>query len=127
MSSFLKKNHSISVARDLRIQYNNGVGQPFTSHFHGNVSGSNQWGTVIADFDHNGYNDVMSGGAYDNLKIITNNDGSTSFTQTTLGSSNIFLQGANFADINNDGWADIFACHDDAGYQLQQTLHILHL
>lgn len=101
-------------ARDLRIQYQNGAGQPFTTHFHGTVSNSNQWGTVIADYDHNGYNDVMSGGAYDNLKIVTNNDGSTSFTQSTLGSSNIFLQGANFADINNDGWADIFACHDDA-------------
>ncbi len=101
-------------ARELRIQYQNGPGQLFTSHLHGSVSGSNQWGTVIADFDHNGYNDVMSGGAYDNLKIITNNNGSTSFTQSTLGNSNIFLQGANFADINNDGWADIFACHDDA-------------
>ncbi|EDP70587.1 Glucose/sorbosone dehydrogenase [Flavobacteriales bacterium ALC-1] len=101
-------------ARELRIQYQNGAGQPFTSHYHGNVSTQNQWGTAIADFDHNGYNDVMSGGAYDNLKIIKNNNGNDSFTQSTLSSSNIFLQGVNFADINNDGWADIFACHDDA-------------
>ena len=108
-------------ARELRIQYQNGPGQQFTSHFHGSVSNSNQWGTVIADFDHNGYNDVMSGGAYDNLKIVTNNNGNNSFTQSTLGSSNIFLQGANFADINNDGWADIFACHDDAESRAYQN------
>ena len=108
-------------ARELRIQYQNGAGQAFTSHYYGAVSGSNQWGTAIADFDHNGYNDVMSGGAYDNLKIITNNNGNDSFSQSVLGSSNIFLQGANFADINNDGWADIFACHDDAESRAYQN------
>ncbi|WP_323788897.1 FG-GAP-like repeat-containing protein [Psychroserpens sp.] len=101
-------------AKELRIQYQNGAGQPFTSHYHGSVSGNNQWGTAIADFDHNGYNDVMSGGAYDNLKIIRNNNGLDSYSQSTQPQSNLFLQGANFADINNDGWADIFACHDDA-------------
>ncbi|WP_052461040.1 FG-GAP-like repeat-containing protein [Psychroserpens mesophilus] len=101
-------------ARSLRIQYQNGPGQPFTSFDHGNVSNQNQWGTVIADFDHNGYNDIMAGGAYDNLKIIKNNNGNNSYSQSNLFNSNIFLQGANFADINNDGWADIFACHDDA-------------
>ncbi|WCO03167.1 FG-GAP-like repeat-containing protein [Psychroserpens ponticola] len=101
-------------ARTLRIQYQNGAGQLFTSFEHGNVSNQNQWGTAIADFDHNGYNDIMAGGAYDNLKIIKNNNGNNSYSQSNLFNSNIFLQGANFADINNDGWADIFACHDDA-------------
>ena len=101
-------------AKELRIQYQNGTGQLFTSFNHGNVSNQNQWGTAIADFDHNGYNDVMAGGAYDNLKIIKNNDGINSYSQSNLFQSNLFLQGANFADINNDGWADIFACHDDA-------------
>jgi len=101
-------------ARNLRIQYQNGAGQTFTSYDVGQVSSRNQWGTAIADFDQNGYNDIMSGGAYDNLKIITNNNGNNSYSISTLADSNIFLQGANFADINNDGWADIFACHDDA-------------
>jgi len=101
-------------AKSLRIQYQNGAGQPFTSFNHGNVSNQNQWGTAIADFDHNGYNDVMAGGAYDNLKIIKNNNGNDSYSQYNQPQSSLFLQGANFADINNDGWADIFACHDDA-------------
>ncbi|MGJ8592923.1 MAG: FG-GAP-like repeat-containing protein [Aquaticitalea sp.] len=101
-------------ARTLRIQYQNGAGQAFTTFTHGAVSNANQWGTAIADFDHNGYNDVMSGGAYDNLKIIKNNNGNNSYSQSNLFNSNMFLQSVNFADINNDGWADIFGCHDDA-------------
>ncbi|MBF8149496.1 VCBS repeat-containing protein [Winogradskyella sp. F6397] len=109
--------------RSLRIQYQNGAGQPFTSYDHGNVSNNNQWGTAIADFDHNGYNDVMSGGAYDNLKIIKNNDGNSSYSQSFIANSGIFLQGANFADINNDGWADIFACHDDGESRAFQNNH----
>ncbi|WP_400079167.1 FG-GAP-like repeat-containing protein [Winogradskyella sp. R77965] len=103
-----------NYARNLRVQYQNGAGQEFTSFNHGIVSNNNQWGTAIADFDHNGYNDIMSGGYYDNLKIIKNNNGNDSYSQSNIPDSNIFLQGANFADINNDGWADVFACHDHA-------------
>ncbi|WP_299122612.1 FG-GAP-like repeat-containing protein [uncultured Winogradskyella sp.] len=101
-------------ARELRIQYQNGIGEQFTSFNHGSVSSNKQWGTAIADFDHNGYNDVMSGGYYDNLKIIKNNNGNNSYSQSNIPNSSLFLQGVNFADINNDGWADIFACHDHA-------------
>ncbi|WP_396637176.1 Ig-like domain-containing protein [Maribacter sp. R77961] len=109
-------------ARNLRIQYQNGAGQQFTTHDHGAVSTQNQWGTAIADFDQNGYNDVMSGGFKDNLKIIKNNNGNNSYSQSILpDSDDIFLQGANFADINSDGWADIFACHDLAESRAYQN------
>jgi len=101
-------------SRELRIQYQNADGQQFTSHYHGIVSYKNQWGTAIADFDRNGYNDVMSGGAYDYLKIIKNNNGYDSYSQSVIPDSYLFLQGSNFIDIDNDGWADIFACNDDA-------------
>ncbi|MFS4494148.1 Ig-like domain-containing protein [Maribacter sp. 2308TA10-17] len=108
-------------AKNLRIQYQNDPDQQFTSYNHGQVSSNNQWGTAIADYDQNGYNDIMSGGAYDNLKIISNNNGTNSYSQSILPYSNIFLQGANFADINNDGWADIFACHDDGQSRAYQN------
>lgn len=101
-------------AKTLRIQYQNGVNQNFTTYNFGQVSNNNQWSTAIADYDQNGFNDILSGGAYDNLKIISNNNGSNSYTSAILPNSNIFIQGSNFVDINNDGWSDIFACHDDA-------------
>ncbi len=108
-------------ARNLRIQYQNTPGQAFTSYSYGQVSSRNQWSTAIADFDQNGYNDILSGGAYDELKIITNNNGNDSFSLAILPSSNIFIQGSNFVDIDNDGWADIFACHDDAESRAYQN------
>ena len=98
----------------LNFQYQNDPGQDFGYYNFGAVSLKNQWSTCIADFDHNGLNDVLCGGAYDNVRVIANNDGDQSYSQQTLPSSNIFIQGSNFIDINNDGWADIFACHDDA-------------
>ena len=108
-------------ARNLRIQYQNAPGQTFSTFDYGPVSNRNQWSTAIADFDQNGYNDILSGGAYDNLKIITNNNGDDSFSLALLPDSNIFIQGSNFVDINNDGWADIFACHDDAESRAYQN------
>lgn len=108
-------------AKNLRIQYQNAAGQTFTSYNFGQVSTRNQWSTAIADYDQNGYNDIISGGAYDNIKLIKNNNGNNSFTMSTLQSSNIFIQGSNFVDINNDGWADIFACHDDAESRAYQN------
>ena len=101
-------------ARNLNIQYQQSPDASFAGYSYGSVSGSNQWSVCIADFDHNGFNDILSGGAYDNIKLISNNNGFNSYSQQTLANSNIFIQGSNFVDINNDGWADIFACHDDA-------------
>ncbi len=114
----------LNDARSLNIHYQNLPNAPFTAFDYGMVSYSFQWGMCIADVDHNGFNDVISGGAYDDLRLLRNNDGNTSFTQEILANSNIFLQGINFADIDNDGWLDVFACHDDGlarGFHNDQT------
>ncbi len=107
--------------RSMRVQYQNAAGQGFSSYTFGQVSNQNQWSAAIADVDQNGYNDVLCGGAYDNVRVITNGNGNDSYTLQTLPNSNIFIQGSNFVDINNDGWADIFACHDDAQSRAYQN------
>jgi len=71
-----------------------------------------EWGMTIADADQNGFNDILVGGFNNGLKYITANSNGTAYNLSTLG-ANIFLQGTNFADINNDGHVDLFTCHDN--------------
>lgn len=104
----------LNQAENLNVLYQNNPGQDFSRYNHGAVSNQNQWSICIGDYDHNGFNDILTGGAYDDIKFIKNNDGNNSYNRSILPNSNIFIQGSNFIDIDNDGWADIFACHDDA-------------
>lgn len=96
----------------LWISYQNSPNQLFTSQNYGVLNSGSEWSLCIADIDQNGINDILAGGSYNNLKLVTGN-ALQQFTTSLLSNSNIFLQGSNFADINNDGWIDIFACHDD--------------
>ncbi len=102
----------LSNASNLEIEYQ-GADGIWTNYDFGNTGPSNEWSMCISDVDENGYNDVLVGGAYNNLKLLKANDAGTSLTSETLPGPNIFLQGSNFADIDNDGFIDIFACHDE--------------
>ena len=73
--------------------------------------GNNAWGMCLGDVDNNGFSDLLYGGAYDDLHLYAFT-AQTSYNQSDLGES-LFLQGVNFADIDNDGNLDVFACHDD--------------
>ncbi|HIO15556.1 MAG TPA: T9SS type A sorting domain-containing protein [Flavobacteriales bacterium] len=79
----------------------------------GSVSGSNQWGMCVADFDNDGHKDVLSGGSYDGVHV-QNITAPGVFTTIELNNGSMFMQACNWADINNDGYLDVFACHDDA-------------
>jgi hypothetical protein len=85
----------------------------FTEINHGQLGSGSHWSLCVADVDENGYNDIMAGGAYNGLYLATANSTGNAFTVNQLPPPNIFLQGSNFADINNDGYVDIFGCHDD--------------
>ncbi len=97
----------------LSIEYQGQPNQPFTTFEFGNVQGD-AWAMVIGDLTNDGLNDILIGGAYDGVKVLVNTG--SSFTTTVLPnppSGGTFVQGSNFADINNDGWLDVFTCHDD--------------
>lgn len=100
----------LDQTQTLRIDYQAPGG--FTGFTYGQLLGT-QWSLCIADVDRNGYNDIFSGGAYNGLKLLKANGTGSNYSLTTISAFPIFLQGSNFADINNDGLIDLFACHDD--------------
>ncbi len=97
-------------SKTLRILYQQADGS-FIQVNTGAQLGSSQWGMTIADLDNDGFGDVISGGAYDNLHYY-NIDGAGAAVETTLGVG-IFTQACTMGDMDNDGWLDFFACHDD--------------
>jgi len=108
----------LNDGRILTIQYQKPDGSGFTTAVLGSVSSQSQWSMCIADVDNNGFNDVLTGGRYDGMKLYSANAVGENHTMNLLPGATLFVQGSNFADINNDGWIDIFACHDDAAGRL---------
>ncbi|MDC7994938.1 FG-GAP-like repeat-containing protein [Altibacter sp. HG106] len=68
------------------------------------------WSLAAADYDRNGYTDLLYGGGSGVTFMRANNDG-TGFTEVS-GPEFVFSQRSNFVDINNDGHLDAFVCHD---------------
>jgi hypothetical protein len=102
----LKNGRSIYV----EIQKTN---QTFETRYFGDFSSSNgwAWAMCVADFDHNGYADIVGGAGSSCKVMMINNDGITGNLLTLDG--NYFVQNCTIADFNNDGWEDLFACDDN--------------
>ena len=98
--------------RNLFVDYQSENGS-FSALSLGAPSSKIQWGLAIGDTDNNGYPEIITGGFYDGLHYQRANNNGTSFTKSTLSSPTLFLQAVSFADIDNDGWLDLFPCHDE--------------
>jgi len=68
------------------------------------------WSLAAADYDKNGYTDLLYGSG-NGVTFMKANSSGTGFTEIS-GSEFVFSQRSNFADINNDGNLDAFVCHD---------------
>lgn len=71
---------------------------------------SPSWSLAAADYDGNGYTDLLYGSGSGVTFMRANADG-TAFTEIS-GPEYVFSQRSNFVDINNDGHLDAFVCHD---------------
>lgn len=103
---------------DLILEIQNRDGS-FTSHSIMNNGGGSSWAMTCADVDQNGWKDVaLDGGGGILLIKIFGGGGSITSTSTLLQNSGFFLQNATFADMNNDGWIDLFCCDDNGPSQI---------
>ncbi|MGK0317809.1 MAG: hypothetical protein ACI86M_004055, partial [Saprospiraceae bacterium] len=104
----------LDEASDLYVEYQSQDGSVFETLTFGSITSSNQWSMCIGDVDNNGTNEILSGGAYNGLTLVNSGmNGDTSMIGELPQSGSVFVQGSNFVDINNDGFLDVFACHDD--------------
>jgi len=71
---------------------------------------SPSWSLAAADFDRNGFTDLLYGGGNGVTFMKANNTGD-GFTEIS-GSEYVFSQRSNFVDLNQDGHLDAFVCHD---------------
>lgn len=103
----------LDEASDLIIEYQQADGGQFVADNYGNAGPGREWGMAIADIENNGYLDIVVGGAYNHLKVFRTNAEGVDSVYWLPEPGNVFLQAVNFADIDNDGLIDIFACDDD--------------
>lgn len=70
------------------------------------------WSMAIADFNKDGFNDLLYGGG-NGVSFLKSNGNGTGYSHSTT-PHYVFSQRSNFIDINNDGNLDAFVCHDVA-------------
>ncbi|MEM6685189.1 MAG: FG-GAP-like repeat-containing protein [Bacteroidota bacterium] len=68
------------------------------------------WSLAAADYDRNGFTDLLYGGG-NGVTFMKANATGTAFTEIS-GPEYVFSQRSNFIDLNNDGNLDAFVCHD---------------
>lgn len=103
---------TLHMSQRFVVYYQNADGS-FTPHDYGQVSTANQWGMSIGDLANDGHKDLVSGGSYDGVRQLRISAPGAG-TLFSLNNGSMFMQCNNMADIDNDGMADFFACHDDA-------------
>lgn len=92
---------------NIHYQNENGFTQDNITTSTANFSPS--WSMAGADYNADGYTDLLYGSGSGVTFMRSNGDGT--FTEVS-GSEYVFSQRSNFVDINNDGFLDAFVCHD---------------
>lgn len=107
-----RKDDIVGVSSNsLKIHYQGSDGTFTNSSFPiTGISNMPSWSIAAGDYNKDGYNDLILGGANAVTFWKSNGDG-TAYTNESF-SQYVFCQRTNFVDLNNDGHLDAFSCHD---------------
>ncbi len=101
---------SLDDTRDLFISFQNQDGSFNVVDYP--TIGSSNWGMTVADVDNDGKYEIFTGGAYNGVHLVSfETDGTVD--RSLLDGPDIFVQAVSYFDVNNDGFLDAIACHDD--------------
>lgn len=92
----------------------------FVEEDYGVLSSAEQWGFTVGDLNNDGHNDVVSGGSYDGVHMVSIG-GMGDSEEIGLANGSMFMQDCNMHDVDNDGYLDFFACHDHATSRIWQN------
>ena len=101
---------SLDNTRQLSISFQNQDGS-FDIVDYPNIGNSN-WGMTVGDVDNDGKCEIFTGGAYNEVHLVNYFENGTINTSFMDGPE-IFVQAVSFFDVDNDGFLDAIACHDD--------------
>ncbi|MBK8565760.1 MAG: VCBS repeat-containing protein [Saprospiraceae bacterium] len=103
----------LDEGNSVNVEYQAGANQAFQHYSFGTYDQS-AWALTVGDVNNDGFCDLFFAGYKDGAKLLLANNNGFGFSPGLLPGSAYFAQGSNFADINNDGWLDVFSCDDDA-------------
>ena len=104
----------LSGTQTLLIDYQQRPGEPFSSYVYGAVPRGSIWAICAADVDRNGHNDLFLGPSGGGGLLLMADAAGASYMLVEMPERDIFVQGSIFADLDNDGNIDLFACDDNA-------------
>lgn len=104
----------LKEGKDLYYEIQTDLATPFFQYrVDHNLTSAPFWNIAIGDIDNDGQNDCMMSGTINVAKVVQNETGLENFRISDIPDSDVYAQGSNFVDVNNDGFLDAFICDDN--------------